>query len=297
MLDTPDQMIGTDVYRRTLNLAAEVSGRRDFCLQLSQMQSFDKLGAVGYLARHAPTLEIAINRVSRYLPMFDRGSVSTFQVESGAALWSHDLVGVGNEATVQHRELAVGLANNFIQTAISESWTPTAIFFEHAAPADTRPYRIVFRCPVYFEQSLNGIEFPATELTKPLRRSDPGLFAILDRHVGTMHESTPASLTSQVQRFIQNRIEDGAVRIDGAAVHLDMKRHLLQRRLKAEGTSFQKLLDDVRFDLGCRYLRDSSMSVADVASLLGYAETAVFTRAFSRRSGVTPKAWRRVNGG
>ncbi len=295
MLDTPDQMIDARVYRRTLNLAAQASKRRDFSLQLSQMQSFDKLGAVGFLARHAPTFQVAIDRMIRFLQTFDRGSVMHFEVDGDTALWTHDLVGVGDESPVQHRELAVSLACSFIQSAISESWTPTCVLFEHVAPADMTPFNSVFRCPIYFEQTLNGIEFPASDLKKPLRRADPGLFAILDQHVGSVHDMTQLSLRSRVRHYVQDNIETGAVRIDNAVSHLEIKRHILQRDLRQEGTTFQKIVDDVRFDLGCRYLRDTSMRVGDIASALGYAETAVFTRAFTRRSGKTPNAWRREN--
>jgi AraC-like DNA-binding protein len=67
----------------------------------------------------------------------------------------------------------------------------------------------------------------------------------------------------------------------------------LNRRLKAEGTTFQKLLDEVRFDAACQLLDTSSIPIAEIAASLGYADPAAFSRAFRRWSGATP-LYRRV---
>ena len=40
------------------------------------------------------------------------------------------------------------------------------------------------------------------------------------------------------------------------------------------------------------YLRNASLSIAEVAWLLGYSETSAFHRAFKRWERVTPQAWR-----
>jgi len=292
ILDSPDQMIEANIYRTVLNLAAESSGRRDFGLQLSQRQGFEKLGAVGFLARHAPNLEIAIDRVVRYLRIFDTGSVSNLERDENYVLWTHTLTGLGEESPVQQHELAIGLACGFIQSAIGENWAPDCVYFEHSAPRDMTPFLSLFRCPVFFEQTLNGLEFPASYLESPLRGADPGLFAILDEHVSGLDAGPSSNIVARIRSVLQSKLETGKPGIDEVAREMNFKKHMLQRRLKREGTTFRALLDDVRFDLGRRYLRDTSLSISEIASVLGYSETAVFTRAFRRRSGLTPRQWR-----
>ena len=62
----------------------------------------------------------------------------------------------------------------------------------------------------------------------------------------------------------------------------------LQRRLAEVGTTFQQLRDRVRADIALKYLRQSSLRVAQIGEILGYSEPAAFSRAFRRQHGFTP---------
>lgn len=292
LLDQPDRLIPTISYRTALNLAAEATGTPRFGLMLSQRQTFEKLGAVGYLVRHAPNLAMSIDRLIRFFKTHDAGSMTEIEVSDGVALWSHRLTGVSDESAVQQTELAAGLGCRFVRSALAENWSPERVMFEHSAPADTAIYTRLFRCPVHFDSPLTAIEFPAADLTQPLRSSDPGLFAILQRHVEQIDSGIAHDFPARVRETIQRNIENGPLRLDDLAGLLGMTRSAVQGQLRAAGTSFQAQLDEVRYALARRYLRETRMAIAEIAAILGYAEPAVFTRAFTRRAGMTPRAWR-----
>lgn len=295
MFDSPDTVISTNSYRRALNLAAQQTGLRHFSLILCQRQTFEKLGPVGYLVRHAPNLRSSLDRLTQYFRTHDTGSTISLSIDQGCAMWRHRLAGSNEESAVQQAEIAIGLACRLTRSALADTWAPDAVYFEHSAPADLAPFHAVFRCPVLFNQTQTGMEFPESDLDIPLRQSDAGLFAILDDYVARMGRNQSDDYTSQVRNVIEKNIEDGVTRIDDIAARLGMKRHTLQRRLKAENTSFQQLLDDVRFAIACRLLRETCASISEIAGVLDYAESAVFTRAFARRSGMTPRKWRQKN--
>jgi AraC-like DNA-binding protein len=71
-----------------------------------------------------------------------------------------------------------------------------------------------------------------------------------------------------------------------------MSPRTLQRRLEQLGTSYQRLLDDVRRDTARRLLVDTDLDAGEVAFFLGFEELNSFTRAFHAWEGVTPKRWR-----
>jgi len=50
--------------------------------------------------------------------------------------------------------------------------------------------------------------------------------------------------------------------------------------------------DDARYTMAQQLLTNTSMSIAEVAASLGYAEASAFVRAFTRWSGTTPGKWR-----
>ena len=66
----------------------------------------------------------------------------------------------------------------------------------------------------------------------------------------------------------------------------------LGRRLRAAGTNWRALLDEHRLGNAERMLRETSRSVADVALAVGYAESASFSRAFTRHFARSPRASR-----
>jgi AraC-like DNA-binding protein len=66
----------------------------------------------------------------------------------------------------------------------------------------------------------------------------------------------------------------------------------MRRQLGDLGTSFRDLLNQVRSDLAEQYLRNSTLSVEQIAQLLGYTETTNFRRAFNRWLGMSPREYR-----
>ncbi len=66
----------------------------------------------------------------------------------------------------------------------------------------------------------------------------------------------------------------------------------LNRRLGAEGAAFKALRDEIRFEKSRELLRQTRMTLAEIAAALGYAEGSVFLRAFVRWAGCTPQQWR-----
>lgn len=61
-----------------------------------------------------------------------------------------------------------------------------------------------------------------------------------------------------------------------------------QRQLEEEGTHFSELLADVRRTETLRRLRERNVTIAAIATDLGYADPASFTRAFRRWTGTAP---------
>ncbi len=66
----------------------------------------------------------------------------------------------------------------------------------------------------------------------------------------------------------------------------------LQRRLSSAGSLTKKLLDTLRRDTAERSIAESSLSIGEIAYLVGYSEPAPFHRAFKRWTGLTPLAYR-----
>jgi len=78
---------------------------------------------------------------------------------------------------------------------------------------------------------------------------------------------------------------------------LSMHRRTLNRRLHAEGTTFQRVLDEIRYAVARQLLSDTGAALDDIAASLGYSGVCPFMRSFRRWSGTTPGRWRREAAG
>jgi AraC-like DNA-binding protein len=101
------------------------------------------------------------------------------------------------------------------------------------------------------------------------------------------------SVIDRIKAMIANAPLDGPPHIAAVAARLGLSLPTLHRRLRAAGTSWRGLLDDHRMAAAARMLRETSRSVADVALAVGYAESASFSRAFTRHFGKSPRERRR----
>jgi AraC-like DNA-binding protein len=63
-------------------------------------------------------------------------------------------------------------------------------------------------------------------------------------------------------------------------------------RLKEHGIEFSTLIEDVRRELALSYMKESNYSMTEISLLVGYSESASFTRAFRRWTGQSPQQYR-----
>lgn len=81
--------------------------------------------------------------------------------------------------------------------------------------------------------------------------------------------------------------------LDALAEQLGYSRRTLIRKLEREGTSYQALLDDARFELACWYLRQTNMSLGQIAEKTGFSVQIKFSRGFARWSSQQPSDYRK----
>jgi len=101
---------------------------------------------------------------------------------------------------------------------------------------------------------------------------------------------------ARVERQIEPLLPTGDVSIESVARALGYSRQTLYRRLKAEGITFEKLLDDLRRRLAMKLVREDGVSVKEAAYRLGFSDPAAFSRAFKRWTGSSPRGSRQPPG-
>jgi AraC-like DNA-binding protein len=101
----------------------------------------------------------------------------------------------------------------------------------------------------------------------------------------------PSPFRAEVERRLEPLLASGEVGIERVARDLGYSRQTLYRRLKAEGITYEQLLDGLRRRLALRFMREG-LSVKDAAYRLGFSDPAAFSRAFKRWTGTSPSDMR-----
>ncbi|WP_166140605.1 helix-turn-helix domain-containing protein [Nocardioides ochotonae] len=140
------------------------------------------------------------------------------------------------------------------------------------------------------------LEFRAAELDRPLPAGDQRSRVLAERLCAetVTRRRARTGLAQEVRVLITQHLSRGAPMGEVAAA-LGRTERTLRRHLAECETSYQELLDEVRASLACSLLGGrSTISVAEVARRVGYAEASSFILAFRRWTGQTPAAYARA---
>ena len=96
----------------------------------------------------------------------------------------------------------------------------------------------------------------------------------------------------RVRAAIATSLDDGEAALEQVATKVGTSARSLQRVLHDHGVSFKELVDEMRRDRALTLLRDSELSINEVAAKVGFTDPTAFFRAFRRWTGTTPGAVR-----
>jgi AraC-like DNA-binding protein len=204
-----------------------------------------------------------------------------------------ELFGGGQPVPRQRLEFDLMTFLSFCRWVTNRDLRPLALELRFPPPADPQPYQDAFKCPLRFNAAVNALLFAHADVMAALPTAHPLLAEVHERLASEhLQRLDLAEISSRARAAIIRRLPDGEPRRTEIAGALEMSERTLQRRLEAEGTSFQRLLDDTRRELAQQYLGQTDLSLADATYLLGFGDQSSFFRASKRWFGTSPRHYR-----
>lgn len=274
-----------------LEESANQSGCVSFGLRLAERRSFATVGPLGLLLRHQKSARDIWQRLTEYGRLISDVFQIRLDERDGIVTVSVNQLPEGKNR--QSTEMTMGLLCRFASAAAGGQWNPISAHFTHSAPPSVDVHRRLFRCALHFDSDFDGFVFDSESLDRPNRLADEALAALARDYADRLAEVLPEpSIAEQARAGIALLLPGGNASADRVAAHLGLNKRSLQRKLAADGLSFGRLLDEMRDEISRDYLDNSSLSVAQISDLLGYATTTSFTRWFTARLGMSPSSWR-----
>jgi len=292
LFDNADNMISFAARGRLLRQCVLATGCAHFGLLVGQRNGLNHLGLVGLLVKYSPDVGTALGSLVRYFHLRVRGAVVTLAQDRNTASLGYEIYQRQSDAADQIADGALASEFNILRALCGPGWEPIEVLFAHREPADTRPFRRFFQCPLGFDAGQNAVRFEASWMHRRLPTDDPALRGLLLKQIGMLEARHGSDLPAQVRSVLRTALLTGHARAEQVAALFSMHTRTLARHLDASGTRFQMLVDEVRFEIARQLLEGSAMDIAQIAVALGYADPSAFTRAFRRWSGTTPAQWR-----
>jgi AraC-like DNA-binding protein len=256
------------------------------------------VGVLGYLVLASQTLAEAMKTYQRYERLIYGIDLAQIVVEQSEVemRWRPDGQTLGH----LHDSVAIAALVTFLRRQVENPPPPSLIAFINdpvLSLAEQQAYEEFFGCPVRFGDTYTRVRFPLAYLSIPMPHSDPGLRLMLDRQARALVQALPHSdaFDQALQQTILKLLPDAQASLPRAARELHVSVRTLQRRLEQRELTWQQLLNRIRAELAQEYLADRSLSLGDIALLLGFSEQSAFNRAFRRWTGSTPARVRRAS--
>ena len=297
MLRDGDLLINLQTVTEILEHCAEMTQCPGFSLRLAAAQDVTLLGVLALFMQTCSSLGEALREISQYNHVHHAQSV-TWRLDnmSSAVKFSFHLDAEGLSAVQQRLAIDLGLghAYNVIDTLTGGRIHPQRVLLHSDQSMDVQSYRQFFHAPVEFNAEMDGLLLPPDCLDFPLVHPDPKMHEALRDQISAIDGGEDsASLVHEVRTIIRAFLPTGDCSLGRVARCYACDRRTLQRYLREEAdTTFQALLDDVRFELVQQYLRDSNMPVTQITFAAGFSDPSNFARAFRKRFGLSPQAWR-----
>lgn len=273
------------------NVAAAVDDP-GFALKLGELWHPSHMHALGYAWLASSTLRTALNRLVRYIKVVsDSTEVSLAEKEDQLSIIVTNPTRGKEPYWYSDADMSIVMA--MCRANYGDKLSPDIVTFKHPPLESTADYFSYFRCPVEFNARQCSITFPSKIVDKRLSGSNPMLAQLNDqvmvKYLANLDEN---DIINRVKTTIIELLADGRLSDGKVAEVLYMSNRTLQRKLQEQGTTFKKILTEVRRELALKYIQNHQMTLTELSFQLGFSEMSAFSRAFKHWTGKSPRDFR-----
>jgi AraC-type DNA-binding domain-containing proteins len=276
-------------------MAAEALGDSAFGLHLAQQANLRQAGLLFYVTSAARTIGETLPLYERYCRIVNeavRVKLLPFRTaSSSSSTLSAFASSLPPKRRVWTRRQFEGYARK-----CGPKHPPNRVTFAHPRNSNLPEFERFFGCPVEYGSASDQWSFSNETLAVPLITGDPYLLETLQPfcdQAARERNTAVGTLRSSVENELQKLLPHGKANRQTVARALGMSERTLSRRLAGEGTTYDELVDQLRRSLAFQYIKAPSISVSQIAWLLGYEGSTSFSHAFVRWTGRSPSAVRK----
>lgn len=294
VLDDPDARVPFDLFRSLMREAGVLCGEPAFGLHFGERTRFVDMSIVGLICHAASTMGEAFEQLNRFARL--AVEVDGHETAPRFAL-VRDPEGLWLEERRRHPndfpELTESTFARFVcdtRRHFPEEAFALELRFTHPRPGHAAEYDRIFNAPIRFGADRNAIRIAPSWLDIRLGPPNRYVFGVFSEKAQALMAELEASRSMRglVEAALAPVLHTGEIGMTDTARRMCLSRAGLYRRLKAEGVSYEAVLDDLRRRMALHYLDGRKVSVNEAGYLVGFSDPSAFSRAFKRWTGERP---------
>jgi AraC-like DNA-binding protein len=303
-LDDPDSRVPQSAYVALMDAGVALLDEPALGLKFGEAVRMQAISIVGLICEACETTAEVGRQLNRYARLVvDDGGAPSADVIRGVPDKNGFWMEIVSDFHRRHPRLAEAELARLVENArvmfasdpqFQAMRFPLAVHVMHDDPGYRAEYERIFRAPVTFGSTRYALLIDPAFLALRQPPTNRYVFGVLSARADALLKEIEASRSarSRVESLLLPILHTGDAGVDAVCARMALSRRTLQRKLSAEGTTFEAVLDDLRRRLALDYLSGSKVSVNEAAYLVGFSEAASFSRAVKRWTGTTPRALR-----
>ena len=288
-LSDPEALIPEKPFWRLINQVAIAEMIPDFGMQVAHARPWYEIESLRPLLRGKQPLRKVLEKFCSAAN--SQSNTSDFKLRMDAELcWfeHHSDILVNNDIQMESYRLTNMI--ELVQLAAGINWKPVFIRMKMDDNKVIRKNRLLEGCDLQFTQERTAIAMPIGLLNANVNILPAGANT---RNKPLDEMRNKSEFITSLQTIISQYILEKELSIDMIAELAGCATRTLQRKLKEYEISYTGLLNEARMHYACTKLKVTEMKITEIAQQLGYNDTAHFTRAFKRWTGVSPSVYRK----
>jgi len=289
---TPDTRVPFAALLKVLDRASRQTGCSHLGLLIGLRFTFAIHGPIGQLMLTARTLGQALSDFVSWQPGYSSGAIVYLTRFGDEYALGYGTYAVSRPGSRVLYDAVIGVGIRMVQDLTNGAVKPVELEFSHRRPKDYLAYGRLLGLPVRFNRHRTCLVMDEKAMSVPLPRSDPEarrlIIAEIERSVFKVQPDT----STRTRHVLRHTLHTGRPTLTDVASALGMHPRTLERRLTAEGQTFEALRDEVRFSVARELLELTDIPIGEIGGHLAFASPSVFTDSFRRMSGTSPSAWR-----
>ena len=293
--ENTEKRVPFEAVERLFRLVVERTGDTSIGLSIVDHMNPTAYEALGVAILCSSTIRNLFRRFERFFDIvstLERGRF--YDTDYGGYFAEEPFVRYSDVTRDVHADAFAAVVARFIRLVYQPDFEPRLVELSSSPPDSLHGrYREHFGPNIQFGAERTAIHVNTSDLDAPLTGSNSSLAFHNDQlATAILADLKKHDLRARVYARLLEFLPAGDCSREKVARSMSMSESAFQKKLKADGTTYQEVLDETRSELARHYLGKSGISISEAAFLLGFTDSSNFSRAFKRWTGVSPTEYR-----